>query len=93
MATTMETKTPLEPMAPEPATDIMTILRAAVREGIDQALTGWAGLNVADKVRSEHKGGETTNLRTAIQRAVREELQDWSDEVRIEELRPSETSE
>lgn len=92
MATTMETKTPLEPMAPEPATDIMTILRAAVREGIDQALTGWAGLDVADKVRSEHKGGEMTNLRTAIQKAVHD-LRDWSDEVRIEELRPSEPSE
>ena len=97
MANTMETGNPPEPVAPEPTpepvTDITAILRAAVREGIDQALTGWVGLDVADEVRSEYKGGGMTNLRAAIRRAVREELQDWSDEVRMNELRPSGTSE
>lgn len=77
----------------DPTTDITAILRAAVREGIDQVLTGWAGLDVADEVRSEYKGGGMTNLQEAIRSAIYEDLRDWSDEVRIGEIRPSGTSE
>ena len=73
-------KNPVKGEPPEPVTDITEILRAAVREGIDQAITGWVAGDVADEVRTEYKEGGMTNLRAAVQSAVRRELQNCSDE-------------